>query len=203
MFIGYVLATREALPPIGNFLFEYVIAGNGLFLRARRTGLEAMIPYCQTPLQGLAPVRPYVRLAGRVPLTLIQAALVQAWRELPNEVLFWFLYREGPRLWNLVRPAQTNGPAGCRPADPFDPQGAQALIDLHSHNTMPPAFSAIDDADEKGFRIYAVLGDLPARPALLVRVGIYGRYAVLPADRVFEMPSYLQDAGKEVNNDRS
>ncbi len=197
MFIGHVLATRDVLPPIGNVLYEFVIAGNGIFIRAKRTGLEAMIPYSNTPIQGLAFVRPYVRMAGRVPEILVHAALGQAWRELPNEILFWFKYQEQKRTWQLVRPAQTNGTARCCPADLYDPQGAEALIDLHSHNTMQPSFSTIDDADETGFRIYAVIGDLPERPAILVRVGIYGHYANIPASWVFAIPAYLTDAREE------
>lgn len=46
---------------------------------------------------------------------------------------------------------------------PIDPEKEDALIhyaDIHSHNSMAAQFSSIDDADEKGDRLYLVMGRL-------------------------------------------
>lgn len=46
---------------------------------------------------------------------------------------------------------------------PVDPEKEDGLIyyaDIHSHNSMPAKFSSIDDADERGNRLYLVMGRL-------------------------------------------
>ena len=46
---------------------------------------------------------------------------------------------------------------------PIDPEKEDGLIhyaDIHSHNSMAAQFSSIDDADEKGDRLYLVMGRL-------------------------------------------
>ncbi len=66
---------------------------------------------------------------------------------------------------------------------------AGALIEVHSHHGMPAFWSGTDDADEQGFRLYAVLGDIFRRPTLRVRVGIYGQFYELPAGTIFGLPA--------------
>ncbi|HEX7395755.1 MAG TPA: hypothetical protein VF313_12585, partial [Anaerolineaceae bacterium] len=77
VFTKYILAETDALPAIGpTSLYEFIITGNGVFVRARRCGLEAMIPISTCKIRGLQPVKPYVRLeAGRVPLICMQVIL--------------------------------------------------------------------------------------------------------------------------------
>ena len=36
----------------------------------------------------------------------------------------------------------------------------RAVIDLHSHGRMSAFFSSTDDADEQGFRLYVVIGNV-------------------------------------------
>ena len=69
MFAKYILAETDTLPAIDpTSLYEFVLAGNGVFVRARRCGLEAMIPVSTCEIRGLQPVEPYVRLeTGKIP----------------------------------------------------------------------------------------------------------------------------------------
>ena len=90
-------------------------------------------------------------------------------------------------------PQQLMRPASVVPFDTLDTRGTSALIDLHSHGALSPFFSPIDDKDEQGFRIYAVLGELDRLPKLCVRVGVYGHYFDIPAATVFEMPNDIVD----------
>ena len=199
MFINHIFATSQELPPPGPYLYEYVVAGNGVFVRARRAGLEAMIPVSKgSPIKGLESVTPYARLQSKVPEILVRKALLWSVQALPKEVLFWFGLDSERNTWTICRPKQYQTRTSVKPVDPYEPFGSQALIDLHSHNTMTPFFSARDDQDETGFRIYAVIGsinihaDVP--PAIQVRVGIYGHFWSIPAAQVFNLPSFLQDA---------
>jgi len=73
-------------------------------------------------------------------------------------------------------PQQFTRPAGVIPLDNMDARGTSALIDLHSHGALPPFFSPIDNTDEQGFRIYAVIGEVDRVTRIYVRVGVYGHY---------------------------
>lgn len=198
MFINHILATEPELPAPGPYLYEYVIAGNGIFVRAKRPGLEAMIPLRACKINGLEPVAPYVNLVSRMPEKLLVTALRWSVEALPNEALFWYGLDADMQVWTIMRPRQIRTRTSVRPDDPHDEFGAQALIDLHSHNSMPPFFSTTDNKDETGFRIYAVVGSITPEvvdswPALRVRVGIYGHFWTIPAARVFNLPPFLRD----------
>lgn len=198
MFVNHIFATGQGLLPPGPYMYEYVVAGNGIFVRARRADLEAMIPVSRSILvKGLEPVTPYVRLQSKVPAALVRKALLWSVEALPKEVLFWFAFDAANNTWTICKPKQYQTRTSVKPMDPYDAFGSQALIDLHSHNTMSPFFSSQDNRDETGFRIYAVIGsidihcDIP--PAIQVRVGIYGHFWTIPAAQVFNLPVALQD----------
>jgi PRTRC genetic system protein A len=194
MFTKYILAETDSLPPIDpSSMYEFVVAGNGVFVRARRKELEALIPVARCEIRGLQPVQPYVRMeAGKVPLVCTQAILAEFQRDLPNESLIW-LRLDGGR-WKVVKPNQVCDENAVHPVDPFDPDGAEAFLDVHSHNTMAPFFSTDDDRDETGFRIFAVFGLLDKQPCVTTRIGIYSYYWHLNAGDIFVLPDGLQDA---------
>jgi PRTRC genetic system protein A len=197
VFINHIYATGAELPPFGAFLCEYVTAANGVFVRAKRPGLEAMLPVCPNfgeYIRGLAEVNAYVRLERPISAAAIEWALEHAFEAMPREVLAWINWNAGSHGWRAYRPAQKVTGIMCKPADASDPVGRDAIMDFHSHHSMPPFFSATDDRDEKnGFRLYAVVGNLDAQPAILTRVGIYGHFWTIPASSVMELPEALRD----------
>jgi hypothetical protein len=105
--------------------------------------------------------------------------------------LFWVRLEE--KKWKVIKPRQIADENSVHPVDPFDPAGAAALMDVHSHNTMEPFFSTEDDKDETGFRIFAVFGLLDTQPSLMARIGIYGYYWQLDASDVFVLPDGIGD----------
>jgi PRTRC genetic system protein A len=193
MFTKYILAETDTLPAIDpTCLYEFVIAGNGIFVRARRYGLEAMIPVSMCEIRGLQAVKPYVRLeAGKIPLICTQTILAEFQSDLPNESLFWVRLED--KKWKVIKPRQIADENSVHPVDPFDPAGATALLDVHSHNTMEPFFSTDDDKDETGFRIFAVFGLLDTQPCAMARIGIYGYCWRLDAGDVFILPEGVRD----------
>lgn len=48
------------------------------------------------------------------------------------------------------------------------------IMDFHSHGRFCPFFSRTDNADEKGTRLYGVIGNLHTRPQFLLRAGSGG-----------------------------
>lgn len=193
IFIKYIPAETNTLPAIDPAsLYEFIFAGNGVFVRARRCGLEAMIPISTCEIRGLLPVEPYVRLeGGKIPLICTQTILAEFQNDLPNESLVWLKLVVGK--WKVIKPRQTADENSVHPVNPFDPDGAVALMDIHSHDTMEPFFSTEDDKDETGFRIFAVFGLLETEPSVMVRIGIYGYYWRLAAGDIFVLPDGLKD----------
>jgi hypothetical protein len=63
------------------------------------------------------------------------------------------------------------------------------VMQIHSHNTMRSFFSNVDDADEKAFMLYGVVGRLNFyQPDMLLRVGCNGEFLELPLEYIFEKP---------------
>ena len=182
--------TDGSLPEIPSCLYAYIIAGNGVFVYARRHGLEALIPVSTCKIAGLPELAPRVNIAKRVSASLLEHALRFCKQVFPNEALFWFNWKDG---WSIHIPDQQLTNASAVPCDRHHKAGTRALIDLHSHARFSPFFSPTDDQDETGFRIYAVIGDVDRMPTMSVRVGVYSHYFNIPASAVFELPDGIQD----------
>jgi PRTRC genetic system protein A len=178
------------LPEAPDCLYAHLMAGNGVFMYARRPGLEALIPVASCRIAGLPDLTPRVDLPQRVPAPLLAHALRFSGQVSPSEALFWFNWIG---QWYLHVPEQRVTNTSAVPSDRHDRAGTRALIDLHSHARFAPFFSPTDDRDETGFRIYAVIGNLDKMPAISVRVGVYSNYFNIPASTVFELPAGMAD----------
>lgn len=199
MFVSYLLATAAELPPISAPLYEYVFAGNGVFKRAVRKEMSAMIPVSKCAIRGLAPIEPELSFQlDRIPESIIQQILNTA-REAARqelEILFHLSLVDG--RWRLEVPPQIQRYASVEPIEKGAGSSYEcAIIEIHSHHLMPAEFSPDDDREEAGFRIYGVIGNLNPRsahwPKINFRVGVYGDWWSLPADRIIEMPVELID----------
>jgi PRTRC genetic system protein A len=195
--VNYHILRELPGPPANAALYEYLIAGNGVFLRGEREGLQALIPLAACEIRGLPALTPYLKLAyPRVDQTLVAEMLDQSraaciMAGAPREILFHL--RWGGR-WHLTIPAQDQAAGSVTPLGPAIGSSYEtALIEFHSHHRLAPFFSRTDDADERGFRLYAVLGHIFTKPTMRVRVGIYGYYWSVPARWVFELPDGVAD----------
>jgi PRTRC genetic system protein A len=194
-FIKHLMAT-DPLPPPQHALYEYVFAGNGIFIRAQRQELTTCIPLLDTTIHGLPEVTPSLSLAcPRIPETIMSDILAHsltAWADPtgPKEALFHCGYDTN---WSLSIPEQIRTYASVRCTDPFPPSYAKCLVEIHSHHEMPPLFSSTDDQDETGFRIFGVLGHFSREPQILFRIGIYGHFFRIPAESIAELPQGIRD----------
>ena len=195
--IRYLAAARKPLPPVRAAL-EYVLAGNGLFARGVRRGLSATIPVVPCTVKGLHTVAASVALhyplgpAGIVEAMLDGARAAHDPSGGPVEIVF-HLHWAGS-TWRLDVPLQTQSNTHAQPLGPaLGSSYAGALIEVHSHHCLPAFFSAADDADETGFRLFAVLGDIFQQPHIRVRVGLYGHTWPVPARLAFTLPAGVTD----------
>lgn len=198
--IARYLTTRDPLPECRLTGYDYVLAGNGIWKRARNRHVEACLPLSRLRIAGLPDLRPSLRLlSGRVPGRLLWVALSDAReraRLRPVEAMY-HLYGEADK-YRLVYPRQdsTAGHAAYQGGD--DPA---ILLDLHSHCELGAFFSGTDNRDEAGFRFYGVMGQIFARPALSLRIGIYGDFWPVPVELLFtdsgpfEMPRWAVRPG--------
>ncbi|MBI4789313.1 MAG: hypothetical protein HY782_19960 [Chloroflexi bacterium] len=187
------------LPPITANLYEYVLAGNGVFIRGARR--EFTVQFCIAPcdVRGLARLETQIEIRiPRVPAEQLRSMLhlaqhAQDSHGQPVEIIFHLLLDDGVN-WRVVIPKQVQLPASAKPMD--DSVGssyAQALIEVHSHADMAAWFSTFDDYDETGCRVYAVLGRIFDRPEIRVRVGLHGYRCEIPTSLIFEMPPEMCD----------
>lgn len=195
MFVKHILATTGDLPPATPCLYEYIFGANGIFVRATRPELDAMIWVASTatPVRGLADVQPGIEVhPAPVPGALVARMFEMAYRAGNKEILFYLSVVNN--AWRLTVPEQAQGAGFVRPLDLFS-GGPGTVIEVHSHHGLRAFFSSTDNAEEQtGFRVYAVIGDLYHRPEIRVRVGIYGHFWEIPASWVFDLPGGLRDA---------
>lgn len=185
--VKYRFLNQPRLPTLEPCLYEYVVAANGLFVRAKRKGLSAMV-CVQTfthQVAGLYPALPYLDITP-APEWILVNILKHSLAAAPLEKLFWLL--PIGYAWGIYTPEQVVSSGSVRPLDPYHPRSTEALVEIHSHHDMPAYFSTMDNQDETGFKVYAVIGDIHHHPTLRVRVGIYGHFMEIPADWVFDLP---------------
>lgn len=194
----FLFAESDPLPEYDAAMSEYIFGTNGLHRRARRPGLEAVVP-AAPPARLLNPVESYVRMsAPRVPVHLVREMLDEARRQRNRtnpmhsefvETLFFFLWNDRESRWMLHVPPQEQTLWSVRATDTSANSAyANALVEVHSHHWETAFFSRDDNRDEVGFRIYGVLGRIFTSPELKMRVSVYGDWWELPASQIFELP---------------
>lgn len=201
--VGYQLnapASVAALSQRGA-LYNYALAGNGVFIAAERPGLQVRLQISHCEVRGLDPLESFAELQWpklpsgylRKMLELSHEACLE--KGVPTEALFHLIYLEADDKWRLDMPEQVATAESVRPTEGGEGSSYDlAIIEVHSHHQMDAFFSTTDDADEQGFRIYGVIGNIFSEPKLRVRVGVYGHFWELPAESIFEMPEGIVDA---------
>ncbi len=188
------------LPPFDTQAYQYILAGNGIFVRAETPFFSAIVPVAACSVRGLGPLLPKFRLkVARIPAKLLGAALTDArGARRPdgdlNERLYRFLHH-GHRV-QLHRPVQQATGVTVMAAGNDDPN---TLCELHSHGNMHAFWSMTDDADEQGARLYAVIGRLDAASEIRIRVGVYGHWHPVPVTAVFTGGAGFTDLYHEEN----
>jgi len=172
LYLGYPIARPE-------HLYDYVIAEQGIIKRLETwyVSAETLLAPIAERLIGLHlqtyPLRPLRLKVPRIPGQLLQEVLAEARRHLELELMVHFRF-DAARGWHVTWPEQAQSRVRVGYSDPNQ---ANIIVELHSHNTMPAYFSPTDDRDEQGGRFYAVMGhvDQPY-PELTLRLGMYGHW---------------------------
>jgi len=181
--VGYLHNTPEGLLGQAGDGYNYILARNGLFIRAENKHLEATVPIFKLedgrPVRGLAPLDKRVALKhGPIPGLLWEGAYEICVEDHHSEcylAIVWVRDR-----YELARPQQDATAASVRYNRPRN-----VVVDIHSHGAIRAFFNTTDDQDDQGLKVSIVVGDLdkgswyPDRIAS--RVCIYGNYAPVDA----------------------
>ena len=181
--MGYLVNHPAGLAGVQGIGYDYVLGSGGVYVQSQGAQLTARVPVAPGEVRGLAPVAEKLQLThGPIPAHLFEAGL--RWFQDAPDTERLFAVRWDGRAYRLVVPPQ----AGTASSLAYLPP-AGVVAEFHSHGSSHAFFSATDDRDEQGFRIYGVAGRLDApRPELRLRVGIYGHFAPLDWPQVFGGP---------------
>ena len=105
---------------------------------------------------------------------------------LDRERYFLIRWQDGQHRYEI--PQQVVSSAASLSYEPAEVHVAEVHVaEFHSHGGMRAFFSATDDRDEQGFRIYGVVGQLhQVTPRIALRLGSYGHFQELRLLEVFE-----------------
>jgi PRTRC genetic system protein A len=159
--------------------YTYFFAADGVYVVAENEHLYSKIQITECDIRGLLPIEPLIKLQhGKIPQALFDLALNIFISDPLKERYLAITWSD--ERYHLVTTVQKQGAASV---EYKHIEGA--VLDLHSHGNMPARFSAQDDKDEQGLRIYGVVGKLGTHPEVLLRVGVYGYHTFLNWDDIF------------------
>ena len=163
--------------------YDYVLGAGGVYVQSESAHLVARVLVAPCQVRGLAPVAEKVSLShGPIPAQLFELGL--RWFQATPDTERLFAVRWDGQAYRLVVPEQ----AGTATSLAYRPP-AGVVAEFHSHGSLSAFFSATDDRDEQGFRVYGVAGRLgTVEPELSLRVGVYGHFAPLVWSQVFDGP---------------
>ena len=164
--VGYLVNHPAGLAGVQGIGYDYVLGSGGLYVQSESAHLTARVTVAPGTVRGLAPVAEKLQLThGPIPASLFELGL-RWFQDAPDTERFFAVRWDGG-AYRLVVPPQ----AGTATRLAYQPP-AGVVAEFHSHGGSRAFFSATDDRDEQGFRIYGVVGRLDTPlPELRLRVG--------------------------------
>jgi len=194
--VGYLIQYPEGIAGERGAYFNYILAGNGVFIEAESPVIAVRIPAAPVEIRGLPPLEPKVSLTyGSIPDRFWDLALDMFLGNKEIEQYCGIIARAG---YHFYVPEQEKTEAGVKYQ-----MATGVILDLHSHGHMMAGFSAKDDEDDQGLKIYGVVGTLHTVPVVKFRVGVYGYFMELRWSDIFSgtIAGALEDYEEEVKTD--
>jgi hypothetical protein len=181
--------------PITAPLYEIVIASNGVFKRARRREMQAVVELSAfaVKIPELATGEARVELIENIPARIFAEILAHTQSETDAANFTENLYavcrdnEAGNYFWKEVSRSRSFGSTIARDDDPAY---KAAVLEIHTHPPGCREFSNQDDCDERGkFRLFGILVDIHSdNPAMRLRVGIYDSFWEIPIEFITDAP---------------
>ena len=179
--VGYLNNTEGGLVGEPGLYYYYIMAGNGLFIRAKSPLLQATVQIAESRVRGLLPLVGKVELLkGRIPQYLYNLAFSVLLLDRTQECYLAVTW-DGGYLLKEPRQDATSSEVSYE-------RLPSTILDIHSHGCIRAFFSITDDQDEQGLRLYMVAGRLDTLiPDLKMRVGVYGYFSPIKFEDVFSV----------------
>jgi len=179
--VGYLWNTKYGLEGEAGSFYNYIVAANGIFVRAESKHIEATVCVAGSNVRGLAPLKEEVHLAhGKIPEHLYDVALLLFSGD-PFREHYLAVTWDGQ--YKVSHPVQDISGGGVK----YEVMEG-TVLDIHSHGSMGAWFSSVDNADELGLKLYGVVGEVHTMlPDSLWRVGIYGYFCPLEIGDIFDV----------------
>lgn len=176
---GYLVNASGGPEGEPDLFYDYILAGNGLLVRARGPLLGATVCLAPATVRGLPPLAEKVELPhGRIPRSLCDLALSILAAD-PFRERYLAVVWDGD--YHLREPPQEGGAGGVT----YE-RVPGTVLDIHSHASLGAFFSGTDNRDEQGIGLYMVVGRLDTLwPEMELRVGVYGHFAPVSLEEVF------------------
>ena len=177
---GYLLNTASGLQGECGIFYDYVLASNGLFLRAKNSQIAVTVCIAPQEIRGLMTLKEEIQLLhGKIPLYFLNMALSILFIK-PDIEQYLAVTWQGNYSLNVPSQLQTAGSVTYVTLP-------NTVLDIHSHvGGVPAHFSSIDNRDEQGLGLYAVVGDLRNLcPTIELRLGIYGYFMSIEKEDIF------------------
>ncbi|MFB0559505.1 MAG: hypothetical protein ACETVS_03115 [Dehalococcoidales bacterium] len=179
--IGYLLNKSGWPEGESGLFYDYILAENGLFIRAHNPLIKVTVCISPVKIRGLRPLEERIELLhGKIPGHLYDLSLSMLIASSDRERYLAVTW-EGE--YRLRIPTQERSGASVKYEALPSP-----VLDIHSHGSMKAFFSGDDNRDEQGLRLYMVVGMLDTLlPEVELRLGVYGYFATLSIDEVFDV----------------
>ena len=179
--VGYLLNKTEGLGGEPGLFYDYILAENGLFIRARNPLIQGIFCISPVEIRGLHPIEERIDLVhGKIPRHLYDLSLSVLIASSDREQYLAITWEDEYRL---KIPWQDRNGASVKYV-----HLPSSVMDIHSHGRMDAFFSTTDDRDERGLRLYMVVGRLDTLlPEVELRLGVYGYFVPLAIEDVFDV----------------
>lgn len=177
--VGYLAKHSDGLSGESGLFYNYILASNGLFIEAENPIIAACIPVAECEVRGLAPMETKITLTyGSIPQRFWDLALDSFMADPHKEHYVAVTAAAGYHLYVPVQ--DKNGGSVTYEV------GENVVLDLHSHGCIGAWFSSTDNEDEKGLKLYGVVGKLDTAPVVKLRIGVYGYFKTLTWGDIFD-----------------
>jgi hypothetical protein len=178
--VNYLINSLTGLEGEPGVFYDYILARNGLYIKAKNLRLSVTVCIAPQVVRGLAPLKEEIQLLhGKIPLHFLNLALSILCLKQDIEQYLAVTWQGN---YSLTVPSQLQT-AGSVTYETLP----GTVLDIHSHvGGVPAHFSSIDNNDEQGLGLYAVVGDLRNLcPTIELRLGIYGYFIPLKKEDIF------------------
>jgi len=198
--IGFqLLKTGDKI--LTNKPVNIVVAKNGTF-EVRDTPIgRVSVKTAECP--GLEDVKEGLTLTlPKIPVTLlyqIQDLFCKVYEKYKTEAMAHIYYDKANRRYFVDIPEQEVSGAAVDYKHNLELEKKYILVmDIHSHHTMGNFFSGTDNGDEKGDRLYGVIGKLDKGGEISIRAGAGKNKIELSVTDVFDTPKMNKDWMKNI-----